>query len=107
MWVAASQKPMQSFSVLPPPPGALGADSLGLAEEEPGDRASVLVVVPPVENCSGSWGESGAMSGTRSIGGAMAEGGNVGGETVALLTPEDTPAEAELPEEPDEPPEPE
>ena len=32
MCVAASQKPMQSASDLPPPPGALGADSLGLGD---------------------------------------------------------------------------
>ena len=30
MCVARSQKPMQSCKVLPPPPGGLGADSLGL-----------------------------------------------------------------------------
>src|SRR5438874_7122497 len=36
MCVSRSQKPMQSWSDLPPPPGLLGADSLGLA---PGDSA--------------------------------------------------------------------
>src|SRR5690349_15762428 len=43
MCVPASQKPMQSARDLPPPPGLLWADSLGLAlpaGEEPGDRAS-------------------------------------------------------------------
>lgn len=42
MCVAASQKPMQSASDLPPPPGLLGADWLGLLlpDELPGERAS-------------------------------------------------------------------
>jgi hypothetical protein len=43
---------MQSVRRLPPPPGVLGADSLGL--EEPGDSARVLLLpltgVPPVAN---------------------------------------------------------
>ena len=41
MCVAASQKPMQSASALPPPPGLLGADWLGLPlpDEVPGERA--------------------------------------------------------------------
>ena len=53
MCVAFSQKPMQSASNLPPPPGALGAFWLGLPEpdEVPGDRARLLgLVEPPVEN---------------------------------------------------------
>jgi hypothetical protein len=42
MCVPASQKAMQSASVLPPPPGLLGADWLGLPlpEEASGERAS-------------------------------------------------------------------
>ena len=42
MCVAASQKPMQSASDLPPPPGVLGFDWLGLplSDELPGERAS-------------------------------------------------------------------
>jgi hypothetical protein len=47
MCVAASQKPMQSAKVLPPPPGALGVAEL---PDAPGDRARLLWVVPPVEN---------------------------------------------------------
>jgi hypothetical protein len=41
MCVPASQKPMQSASDLPPPPGLLGADSLGLPlpDEVPGELA--------------------------------------------------------------------
>ena len=55
MCVAAYQKPMQSARDLPPPPGALGACSLGLLDAEPGDNARLLVPVePPVENCVGS-----------------------------------------------------
>jgi hypothetical protein len=42
---------MQSASDLPPPPDVLGADSLGLAEEEAsGDSAMFGCTVPPVEN---------------------------------------------------------
>ena len=36
MCVAGSQNPMQSAKLLPPPPGALGANSLGLPDEAPG-----------------------------------------------------------------------
>jgi len=56
---------MQSARDLPPPPGALGADSLGLGlpEEEPGESARLLAPVePPVANCVGSCGESGAIA---------------------------------------------
>ena len=65
MCVAGSQKPMQSAKVLPPPPGALGAYSLGLADEEPGDSARLLAPgePPPVANCVDSCGESGANAG--------------------------------------------
>lgn len=80
MWVAASQKPMQSARVLPPPPGALGADSLGLlelglAEGVPGDSARLLVVDPPVEIAVGSWGESGGIGSSSGRGAAIADGG--------------------------------
>jgi hypothetical protein len=55
---------MQSAIDLPPPPGALGADSLGLADEAPGDSAKLLAPVdPPEENCVDSCGESGAIAG--------------------------------------------
>jgi len=73
MCVAGSQKPMQSVSRLPPPPGVLGADSLGL--DEPGDSASVLLAgVPPVANWVGSCGERGAMSGSSCRAGRLSEG---------------------------------
>jgi len=66
MCVAASQKPMQSASVLPPPPGLLGAASLGLplADEVPGERARLGEEPPPVANWLGKgWdiGDSGGM----------------------------------------------
>ena len=58
MWVAESQNPMQSLNVLPPPPGVLCADSLGLV---PGDSPSVpdLALPPPDAIGGGSWGDSG------------------------------------------------
>jgi hypothetical protein len=67
---------MQSASDLPPPPGALGADSLGLAEEEvPGDSARFGCTTPPLENCVGSCGGSGATGASSGIGCAIADGG--------------------------------
>jgi hypothetical protein len=67
MCVAASQKPMQSASDLPPPPGLLAADSLGLPlpAEAPGERASEEPPEepPPVANWLGKgsdMGDSGA-----------------------------------------------
>ena len=48
--VAASQKPIQSASALPPPPGLLGADSLGLV---PGESARFGEEPPPVANWLG------------------------------------------------------
>jgi hypothetical protein len=64
MCVAASQKPMQSASVLPPPPGALGADSLGLLLPEfPGERARLGAPPPPVANWLGKGSAMGASPG--------------------------------------------
>ena len=68
MCVAASQKPMQSESALPPPPGLLGADWLGLLlpdEVLPGERASEEPPEepPPVSGLMGrgsDMGDSGA-----------------------------------------------
>src|SRR5581483_1869660 len=57
MCVPESQKPMHASTVRPPPPGALGADSLGLAEP----LALLCVVVPPVANWDCSWGDRGAI----------------------------------------------
>ena len=75
MCVSRSQKPMQSVSVLPPPPGALGADSLGLLEEPPGDSARLGWVTPPVANCVGNCGESGGIGTSSGRGAAIAGGG--------------------------------
>ena len=76
MCVSRSQNPMQSASDLPPPPGALGADSLGLAEKEvPGDSARFGRTTPPDEICVGSCGGSGATGAGSDIGSAIADGG--------------------------------
>ena len=68
MCVAASQKPMQSASDLPPPPGLLGAASLGLPlpAELPGERASEELPEepPPVANWLGKGGDIGESGGT-------------------------------------------
>jgi hypothetical protein len=74
MCVAASQNPMQSSSVLPPPPGALGLCSLGL----PGDSASELCLGTPLPESTfaGCCGESGAKG---AIWGAGAPIAGVGG----------------------------
>ena len=51
IWVPLSQKPMQACSVSPPPPGVLGADSLGLALGAADDAVrSVLTGPPPLES---------------------------------------------------------
>ena len=76
MCVSRSQNPMQSASDLPPPPGALGADSLGLsADEALDDSARLGCVTPPVANCVGSCGERGAMGASSGSGAAIADGG--------------------------------
>jgi hypothetical protein len=100
MCVAASQNPMQSAKVLPPPPGALGADWLGLPDELPGDRAKLPEpVVPPVENCVGSCGESGAIAGAWGAGDptmddgldALGATGDAGGPLVMTPLGDDVP----------------
>lgn len=86
MCVALSQNPMQSARVLPPPPGALGAASLGLleADDVPGDRASELDPLAPgatllvdVSACRGSG--KGATAGTWGAGSGKVEEGPVEG----------------------------
>ena len=67
MCVAASQNPMQSASDLPPPPGLLAADSLGLPlpAELPGERASEEPPEePPVANWLGKGSDMGESGGT-------------------------------------------
>jgi hypothetical protein len=65
MCVAASQKPMHSASDLPPPPGLLGADSLGLPlpDEVPGERARLGEPPPPVANWLGKGSDKGDSGG--------------------------------------------
>jgi len=57
---------MQSASDLPPPPGLLGADSLGLAlpDELPGERARLGAEPPPVANWLGKGSDMGDSGGT-------------------------------------------
>jgi len=67
---------MQSANDLPPPPGALGADSLGLAEEvTPGDSAKFGCATPPVENCVCNCGDSGAIGTSSGVGAAISDCG--------------------------------
>jgi hypothetical protein len=77
MCVSASQKPMQSLNVLPPPPGALGAFSLGL----PGDSAKLFRrgTLPPDEKFEGCCGDNGAMPGAWGAGVPIADDGGVAG----------------------------
>src|SRR5262245_26404603 len=73
MWVVGSQKPMQSFKVLPPPPAALGAASLRL----PGDKANVLCrgSPPPAGVLGDCCGDRGAMPGICGAGVPIADEG--------------------------------
>ena len=68
MCVAASQKPMQAESALPPPPGLLGADWLGLLlpDEVSGERARLGEPPPPcsVANWLGKGSDMGDSGGT-------------------------------------------
>jgi hypothetical protein len=66
---------MHAASDLPPPPGALGVCSLGL----PGDSARLPEpVAPPVANCEGSCGDSGAIPGAWGAGAPSCEAGAEG-----------------------------
>src|SRR5262245_31010210 len=77
MCVAASQKPMQSANDLPPPPGLLGADWLGLSlpDEVPGERASEEPPEesPPVANWLGKGSDIGDSGGTVDPGWAVVD----------------------------------
>jgi hypothetical protein len=82
---------MQSASVLPPPPGALGADSLWLPKDELGESARLGCGVPPEEICVGSCGDSGGMGASSGMGAAIADGVVLtsvagGGAEVPLVT---------------------
>jgi len=74
MCVSRSQNFMQSASVLPPPPGADGAASLGLTllGEEDGTLVGML---PPDSGSVVICGDSGAMGASGVMGVAMAEEG--------------------------------
>ena len=48
--VPRSQKPMQACRVSPPPPGVLGADSLGLALEAAADAVRSVRAGPPLDS---------------------------------------------------------
>jgi hypothetical protein len=65
---------MQSASDLPPPPGLLGADSLGLEEEVAGDRARLGAAPPPVANWVGNGSDIGESAGSAGSGVAGAAG---------------------------------
>jgi hypothetical protein len=84
MWVAASQKPMQSLSDLPPPPGLLGADSLGLEGDVAGERARFGEDPPPVANWVGNGSDIGASAGSAGSGVAGAAGPATGAVVAAL-----------------------
>jgi hypothetical protein len=90
MWVAASQKPMQSLSDLPPPPGVLGAVSLGLEEEVAGESARFGDDPPPVANWVGNGSDMGDSAGSAGSGAGGAAGpvtGVVVGALVASAAP--------------------
>lgn len=85
MWVAASQKPMQSLSDLPPPPGLLGADSLGLEGDVAGESARFGEDPPPVANWVGNGSDIGASAGSAGSGVAGAAGPVTGVVVGALV----------------------
>jgi len=65
---------MQSASDLPPPPGALGFDWLGLSDEVPGERASEEPPEeppPPVKVLMGTGSDMGCSGGTNDPGCAV------------------------------------
>src|SRR5215468_7963388 len=74
MCVRASQKRMHACTPCPPPPGALGAVSLGL-----GEPPALLGVLVAVATCAGSWGESGAMAACCGMGTAICDAGAAAG----------------------------
>jgi hypothetical protein len=83
---------MQACSVSPPPPGALGADSLGLAlEAGKADAVDVdavavsVLAVPPLDSMMAAGaGDSGAMLAGWGAGVPMADGGSAP-EGIAVL----------------------
>jgi hypothetical protein len=75
--VPRSQKPMQACRVSPPPPGTLGADSLGLALAAAADAVRSVRAGPPLDSIVwAGGGDNGATAGVCGAGVAMADGGN-------------------------------
>ena len=75
MWVPLSQKPMQACKVSPPPPGVLGADSLGLAPDNAAEPTPVREPPPPLDSRTGPGLGEGAGKGARvGAGEPIAEG---------------------------------
>lgn len=119
MCVPLSQNPIQSCKLLPPPPGALGAFSLGLPVSptpEPGDSARAPDPVPPCvlppddSDGWGSEGERGATGAACCIGVPITDGGvepwfvDGGLGTPPVLRPMLGAAVPELPARPPPPP---
>jgi hypothetical protein len=77
MWVARSQKPMQSSSVPPPPPATLGAAWLGL--ELNGVDELTFAAPPAVNVCVVTGCDSGGRAGKAPAGAAIAGIGGAGG----------------------------
>ena len=82
MCESRSQNLTQSARVLPPPPGALGAASLGLVLEGEGD-GTLVVMVPPVSGVVVICGDSGAIGESGLMGAPIAGGGGAAGMVVA------------------------
>jgi len=80
MCVSRSQNLMQSARVLPPPPGALGAASLGLVLKGD-DDGTLVVTLPPVSGVVVICGDSGAICTSPSEAAPSAPRG--GGRTLA------------------------
>src|SRR5215468_3059974 len=75
MCVARSQKPMQSWRVLPPPPAVLCADWLGLSLGPVGVGRLSALTEPPVAGVVESCGDSGAIRGADVIGAPITDCG--------------------------------
>src|SRR5262249_48183217 len=75
MCVPRSQKPMQSWRVLPPPPAVLCADWLGLSLGPGGGGRRAGLIEPPVRGVVATCGGSGAILGAEVIGGPTTDGG--------------------------------
>ena len=77
-----SQNLTQTARVLPPPPGALEAPSLGLVLKGDGD-GTLVATLPPVSGVVVICGESGAIGESGLMGAPMAGGGGAAGVIAA------------------------